>query len=368
MFNLIKRTKNMSKEENKWSDIARVKDNKPLSIDEIDNVDIHDCYYNGLEDINTRKLSNNFKYDDDKNYYKIFINDHIINRYQILKCLGKGAFGTVILGFDHKHNDLNAIKIIRNEKRFNKQVLTEIDILRSLNNPYIINYHKEFVFNNHVCLVFEYFGADLYNSCIKKKVEFNQKDIKFISKQILLGLDYIHKKNIIHCDLKPENILINDNKQIKIIDFGSSLKMESLNYRYTNFYVQSRWYRSPDVILELEYNTKIDIWSFGCILYELIVLRPLFPGKSSAEQLYLYHDALGEMPNIYLTQPSFFRYFYDRNHMKKHFSKRLNKLSIVSEDFPLEYQIILHSLILDPILRPSAEELLQCEYFNESKK
>ena len=59
------------------------------------------------------------------------------------------------------------------------------------------------------------------------------------------------------------------------------------NFRYDNFYIQSRWYRSPDVILELDFDTKIDIWSFGCILYELIFLKPLFPGKS-IQNNYIY--------------------------------------------------------------------------------
>jgi serine/threonine protein kinase len=360
MFNLRdskERTNISNIEENKSSDVAKNTQKKSPIISE----DKYDCYYNGLETINDQK-DDNFRYDDYKNYYRIFINDHIINRYQILKLLGKGAFGNVILGFDHKNNNLNAIKIIRNEKRFKKQVINEISILNTLDNPNIISFDKEFMFKNHVCLVFEYFGSDLYNNYIKKKFEFSRQDIKSISRQILLGLDYIHKKNIIHCDLKPENILINNDKKIKLIDFGSSVKMDH-SFQSNYFYIQSRWYRSPDVILELNFNTKIDIWSFGCILYELIALKPLFAGKSSAEQIYLYHDALGEMPEIYLKQTSYFNYFYNNHHIKKSFTKRPNNLSYVLNIFPKEYQLILHSLILDPNTRPNAEELLHNEYF-----
>ena len=104
-----------------------------------------------------------------------------------------------------------------------------------------------------------------------------QKNIKNVSLQILNGLVFLHNLNIIHADLKPENILVQNNIY-KIIDLGSSF-IEKENKYYD--YIQTRWYRSPDVLFNKLTTKKIDVWSFGCIVYELYYRYPLFTGKSS---------------------------------------------------------------------------------------
>ena len=89
--------------------------------------------------------------------------------------------------------------------------------------------------------------------------------------------------NIIHCDLKPENILLRKKNKsgFKIIDFGSSCFGDNKVYTY----IQSRFYRSPEVIFGLDYTTAIDMWSFGCVLFKLYTGDPLFPGESENEQV-----------------------------------------------------------------------------------
>ena len=100
---------------------------------------------------------------------------------------------------------------------------------------------------------------------------------------------------IIHCDLKPENILLrNANKSgLKIIDFGTGCFEGSQLYKY----VQSRYYRAPEIILGVDYSCAIDMWSLGCILGELFLGFPLFPGEDEAEQLALIVEYLGTPPN-----------------------------------------------------------------------
>jgi dual specificity tyrosine-phosphorylation-regulated kinase 2/3/4 len=100
---------------------------------------------------------------------------------------------------------------------------------------------------------------------------------------------------VIHCDLKPENILLQapSSSRIKVIDFGSACFYEKRSYTY----IQSRYYRSPEVVLGLDYTTAIDMWSFGCILSELFTGRPLFPGENEAEQIQCMMELLGPPPS-----------------------------------------------------------------------
>jgi dual specificity tyrosine-phosphorylation-regulated kinase 2/3/4 len=109
--------------------------------------------------------------------------------------------------------------------------------------------------------------------------------IRRVAVQLLLSLRFLRKLRVIHCDLKPENILLKsaDKSGIKIIDFGSSCFSDQRIYTY----IQSRFYRAPEIILGIPYTTAIDMWSFGCILVELATGFPIFPGESEHEQLAL---------------------------------------------------------------------------------
>ena len=102
--------------------------------------------------------------------------------------------------------------------------------------------------------------------------------IRHFAVQILVSLQFLHSLNIIHCDLKPENILLKqpNRSAVKVIDFGSSCLEDERLYTY----IQSRFYRAPEVILGLPYSTAIDMWSLGCILAELYTGYPIFPGES----------------------------------------------------------------------------------------
>src|SRR5690606_5233286 len=101
--------------------------------------------------------------------------------------------------------------------------------------------------------------------------------IKKIAIQLLQSLLFLQKHSIIHCDLKPENILLTHHGKtgIKLIDFGSSCFLDEKLYTY----IQSRFYRAPEIILGIEYGCEIDMWSFGCILVELYSGIPIFPGE-----------------------------------------------------------------------------------------
>jgi serine/threonine protein kinase len=162
----------------------------------------------------------------------------------------------------------------------------------------------QFDHGGHTCLVFEHLSFNLYE--LLKRTHFRGVSLTLIRKfarQILKALAYLSlpEINVIHCDLKPENILfrVPNRSAIKVIDFGSSCTGDKKMYKY----IQSRFYRSPEVILELPYTQAIDIWSLGCILVEMHTGIPLFAGRDEADQMRRF-VALKGMPPLHMLAAS----------------------------------------------------------------
>lgn len=244
---------------------------------------------------------NNAGFDDDSGSYQMVAHDHISYRYEILKILGKGSFGQVLKAYDHKTQQHVALKMVRNEKRFHKQAVEEIRILEHLkkqdkdNNCNIVHLIEHFTFRNHVCITFELLSMNLYELIKKNKFQgFSLALVRKFAHSILMCLDMLSRNRIIHCDLKPENILLKQpgRSGIKVIDFGSSCYEHQRVYTY----IQSRFYRAPEVILGGKYGMPIDIWSFGCILAELLTGYPLFPGEDEGDQLATMMEVMGMPP------------------------------------------------------------------------
>eukprot|EP00794_Sanderia_malayensis_P006208 gene6208-6923_t len=242
--------------------------------------------------------SNNSGYDDDQGSYILVPHDHIAYRYEILKVIGKGSFGSVVKAYDHKSQCHVALKLIRNEKRFHRQAAEEIRILEHLkkqdkdNNYNIIHMLEHFQFRSHMCITFELLSINLYELIKKNKFQgFSLQLVRKFAHSMLQCLEALHRNRIIHCDLKPENVLLKQQGRsgIKVIDFGSSCYEHQRIYTY----IQSRFYRAPEVILGARYGMPIDMWSFGCILAELLTGYPLFPGEDEADQLASIMELLG---------------------------------------------------------------------------
>lgn len=139
-----------------------------------------------------------------------------------------------------------------------------------------------------VYMVTHLMDADLNNIIRTQKL--SDDHVQFLVYQILRGLKYIHSAGIIHRDLKPSNIAVNEDCELRILDFGLARPAES----EMTGYVATRWYRAPEIMLNwMHYNQTVDIWSVGCIMAELLTGRTLFPGTDHIHQLNLIMEILG---------------------------------------------------------------------------
>ncbi|XP_074269863.1 dual specificity protein kinase YAK1 homolog isoform X3 [Silene latifolia] len=224
-------------------------------------------------------------------------------RYIVKDILGHGTFGQVAKCLIPETNDFVAIKVIKNQPAYFQQAWVEVSILTTLNKKFdpedkhhIVRIYDYFVFQNHLCISFELLDTNLYELIkINNFRGLSLSIVQMFSKQILSGLGLMKEAGIIHCDLKPENILLDTSRkppEIKIIDFGSACMEDRTVYSY----IQSRYYRSPEVLLGYQYTTAIDMWSFGCIVAELFLGLPLFPGASEFDLLKRMIHILGGQP------------------------------------------------------------------------
>ncbi|KAH9857780.1 hypothetical protein C2E23DRAFT_719720 [Lenzites betulinus] len=259
--------------------------------------------------------TNNYGYDDERGDYQVVNHDHLAFRYEIIDTLGKGSFGQVLHCRDHGSGESVAIKIIRNKKRFHHQALVEIKILENLRKwdaeekHHVIKMTEHFYFRGHLCIAMELLSINLYELIKANNFHgFTTALIRRFTNQMLQSLALMRHHRIVHCDLKPENVLLRHpaKSAIKVIDFGSSCFEHEKIYTY----IQSRFYRSPEVILGMNYHMAIDMWSLGCIMAELYTGFPIFPGENEQEQLACIMEVLGVPDKDFVNRSSRKRLFF----------------------------------------------------------
>lgn len=222
---------------------------------------------------------------------------------ELVKKVGSGAYGRVAAFKDIRTGKFCAIKKITaafDDLQDGKRILREVKLLRHFTHENIIRifdmYPPDSPDFEDIYIVTDLMDTDLY-TVIYSKLKLEEDHYRFFSYQILRGLSYLHAADILHRDLKPQNLLVNNNCDLKICDFGLARVMTSDEegdaFGHTD-YVVTRWYRAPEVVLLASGYTKaIDIWSVGCILCEMILRKPLFPGKDYKDQIKRIFAVLG---------------------------------------------------------------------------
>jgi CTD kinase subunit alpha len=249
--------------------------------------------------------------------------------------------------------------------QFPVTAIREIKLLQSLKNVNIVRLQEVMVEKNDCYMVFEYLSHDLTGLLNHPTFKLEDFHKKHLAKQLFEGLDYLHKRGVLHRDIKAANILVSNTGQLKIADFGLArfyAKRKQLDY--TNRVI-TIWYRSPELLLgETQYGPAVDIWSAACVLVEIFTRHAIFPGNGGEiDQLDKIYTILGtptkaEWPGI--IDMAWFELLRPTERKPNVFAERYKERTT-----PAAFELLQAMFAYDPTSRPSASDVLAHAYFTE---
>eukprot|EP01060_Flectonema_neradi_P029766 TRINITY_DN4189_c1_g1_i1.p1 TRINITY_DN4189_c1_g1~~TRINITY_DN4189_c1_g1_i1.p1 ORF type:complete len:451 (+),score=70.58 TRINITY_DN4189_c1_g1_i1:31-1353(+) len=291
-----------------------------------------------------------------------------MHKYKLLGRKGEGTFSAVLKAQCTTTDRSVAIKCMKNQFESVEQVnrLREIQALRKLSPHANIIKLFEVLYDRstgRLALVFELMDMDLYELIKGRKQYLPEDKVLHITYQLMRAIQHMHRNAIFHRDIKPENVLISGDT-LKLADFGSCRGIYS-RQPFTE-YIATRWYRAPECLLtDGYYAAKMDMWSAGCVLFEIIALYPLFPGSNELDQLHRIHKIMGTPPDHIL------------NKLKQNNSNRdiefpkeagVTLSSLISHASPDAIKILEQLLEYDPEARISSKKIVRHQYFKELRE
>ncbi|KAG7663260.1 CTK1 [[Candida] subhashii] len=290
--------------------------------------------------------------------------------YQRIQQVGEGTYGKVYKAKHTQTNEYVAMKRLRLETEregFPITAIREIKLLSSFDHENVVGLLEMMVEHNQIYMIFDYLDHDLTGLLSHPDLKLSECHRKFIFKQLIQGLNYLHKKRVIHRDIKGSNILIDNIGRLKIADFGLARTMKILNTGespdYTNRVI-TIWYRPPELLLgATDYGREVDIWGVGCLLIELYCKNAIFQGYDEVNQLFKIFSIMGtptlkSWPEI--EKLPWFEMLKPKINVVNKFKSKYESL-MTRSSFDLAEKL----LELNPKNRPTAEEALQHAYFKE---
>ncbi|XP_050324823.1 uncharacterized protein LOC126756014 isoform X7 [Bactrocera neohumeralis] len=269
---------------------------------------------------------------DDADGHLIYHNgDILLHRYKIMATLGEGTFGRVVKVKDMERDFCMALKIIKNVEKYREAAKLEINALEKIaqKDPHCehlcVKMIDWFDYHGHMCIVFEMLGLSVFDFLRENNYEpYPLEQVRHMAYQLCYSVKFLHDNRLTHTDLKPENILFVDseytthynhkinrevrrvkNTDVRLIDFGSA----TFDHEHHSTIVSTRHYRAPEVILELGWSQPCDVWSIGCILFELYLGITLFQTHDNREHLAMMERILGQIP-YRMARKTKTKYFY----------------------------------------------------------
>ncbi|XP_065063632.1 dual specificity protein kinase CLK2-like [Rhopilema esculentum] len=282
----------------------------------------HDSHYS----------SRNSSVRDDEDGHLIYHHgDWLVNRYEIQGTLGEGTFGKCLKCYDRKRERVIALKIIKNVDKYREAAKLEIKVLEKIaqkdpnDESLCIKLQTWFEYHGHICLGFERLGKSVFDFMKENNYQkYPMHQVMHISHQLISAVKFLHSIKLTHTDLKPENMLFVDsgydvywnknmqqelkilrNSEIKLIDFGSA----TFDWEHHSTIVSTRHYRAPEVVLELGWSFPCDIWSIGCIMFELYTGNTLFQTHDNREHLAMMEATFGPIPSEMTRKTKKTKYF-----------------------------------------------------------
>ena len=280
--------------------------------------------------------------------------------------VGSGTYGKVFKAIHVYTKSLVALKKIRMEGEkdgFPVTAVREIKLLQSLKHDNIVSLREVMVEKNDCFMVFEYLSHDLTGLLNHPTLKLEQSHKKHLAKQLFEGLDYLHRRGVLHRDIKAANILVSNTGQLKLADFGLArfyAKRRQLDY--TNRVI-TIWYRPPELLLgETQYGPAVDIWSAACVMIEIFTKHAIFPGDGGEiNQLEKVYNILGtptraEWPG--LVDMAWFELLRPTEKKPNVFAEKYrDRLT------PEAFELMQAMLLYDPAKRPTAGDVLEHPYF-----
>ncbi|KAA0167970.1 hypothetical protein FNF27_07217 [Cafeteria roenbergensis] len=326
----------------------------------------------------------------------------IAGRFLVTKWLGQAAFSQAVAATDMSSGLSVCLKIVKNNKEYLDQSLDEVKLLEYANRraaDVLRRFHRAepgaadrpsaeaaeaagrvlrlvdfFYYKEHLFIVTELLKDNLYDwqkFVYRRGLRpfFTLPRVQAVAKQVLAALSFVHGIGILHCDLKPENLLLSSYSRcrVKLIDFGSSCFVTD----HLTSYIQSRSYRAPEVILGLPYGPKLDVWSLGCILYEMATGRVLFVNDSVQTILARMQSVLGPIPDHMIDAGKESAQFFSQTRCVFEASEDGDDIvsllhpepkpleELLEVDDPEFVDFLSALLTIDPVKRPTAAEALE---------
>ncbi|WOL12617.1 putative serine/threonine-protein kinase [Canna indica] len=286
--------------------------------------------------------------------------------FRKLAKIGSGTYSNVYKARDVETGRTVALKKVRFdavEPESVRFMAREITVLRRLDHPNVVRLEGIAIsrVSSALYLVFEYMEHDLAGLAAAPGVHFTEPQVKCYMKQLLAGLEHCHSQGVLHRDIKGSNLLLDNVGTLKIADFGLASTFDPEHKVPMTSRVVTLWYRAPELLLGATYySVGVDLWSAGCILAELLLGKPILPGRTEVEQLHRIFKLCGspsekywkksKLPHATIVKP-------------KQNYKRCTRETF--KDFPPSSMSLIDKLLsMDPTERGSASAALNSEFFN----